>query len=277
LATERKISHKAWAVTPIAAVARKGFLVSYEIRAMSLGEVLDTAFRLVTDHFTLLVGIALAVALPMALVGDLAAEMAAGGGLGAAAGLLGLGLFVMIVSPIISAAITHAISEVYLGRPAGFAPSLRLGASLLLRLVGTSILMVLLVFLGTLLLILPGIYLLFAFMLTYQVVVIEDLAGWSALKRSHDLSRGHLLRVFGVYLVAMVLMAVVGTGINLVGAQVPYLGTLLNAVSQAVFTAYMAAAYVVLYFDIRCRKEAFDLDHLAELVSEEAIPTAVSG
>ena len=32
----------------------------------------------------------------------------------------------------------------------------------------------------------------------------------------------------------------------------------------------MSAVIVVLYFDIRCREEAFDLEHLAGLVEEEA-------
>ena len=244
---------------------------------MSLGEVLDTAFRLVRDHFTLLVGISFTVSLPVILLGDAAADLGQGSSVAAAGGLVGIALSLVIISPFVSAAITHAISEVYLGRPVGLAESLKAGLRLWLRLIGTSFLMTLLITVGFLLLIIPGIYLLFAFMLTYQIIVIEDLGGWNALKRSRELTKNNLLRILAISLVATVLMIVIGTGLGLVSAQVPYLGTLLDAVAQSVFNAFMSAAFVVLYFDIRCRKEAFDLEHLAQLVNEEQAPAAVTG
>jgi hypothetical protein len=248
--------------------------MAYEIRAMSLGEVLGTAFQLIRDHFMLLVGIAFTMALPINLFSVAVVE---GGDLAAAGGLLGLGLFLLVISPIASAAITYAISEVYLGRSVGFGDSLKVGLRLFLRLVGTAALMMIVVILGLALLIIPGLYLALAYLLTYQVVVIEDIGGWNALKRSQELTKNNMLRILAIYLVSMILMTVVGAGFELVTAQFAYVGVVLNAFVQAVFTAYMSAAFVVVYFDIRCRKEAFDIQHLSQLVSGEQSSTAVSG
>jgi hypothetical protein len=191
--------------------------------------------------------------------------------------LIGAALFLLIVSPIASAAITYAISEVYLGRSVEFGESMKFGLRLFMRLVGTAFLMMLLIILGLVLLIIPGLYLALAYLLTYQVIVIEDLGGWSALKRSQELTKNNMLRVLAIYLVTMILGAVVGAGVELVSAQIPYLGVMLSAAVQAIFTAYMSAAFVVVYFDIRCRKEAFDIQHLSQLVSGEQTSAAAAG
>jgi hypothetical protein len=175
------------------------------------------------------------------------------------------------VSPIVSAAITHAVSEVYLSRSATYGESIRTGLRLFTRLVGTAILMTLLILVGLVLLIIPGLYLMFVFMLAYTVIVLEDRGGWESLKRSRELARDNVWRIVAVYLVSFVLMTVMSLVLSLVTRHIPVAGTLIDAVVQAVFTAYMSAALVVLYFDIRCRKEAFDLEHLAGLVDAGAV------
>lgn len=246
--------------------------MSYEVRAMSIGEVLDMGFRLIRNHFGILTGIALTLTLPSALFSALVERVAEDPETLAVGGLVAMSLFLLVVSPIVSAAITKAVSEVYLGRELTYWGALRVGFGLLLPLIGTSILMGLVVMAGFILLILPGIYLIFSYMLTYQVMVIEGRAGWNALERSRNLSSGHLLRIFAIYVVAMILMMVVQGVLSLATLSIPLLGALVSGVVQAVFTAYMWATFVVIYFDLRCRKEAFDLEHLAGVVRAE--PTA---
>jgi hypothetical protein len=246
----------------------------YEIRAMGLGEVLDTAFQLVRDRAALLIGIALTVTFPTQLLLVLVEKAASQGSGPVIVGVAGLALFMIVVSPVVSAAITHAVSETYLDREVGYADSLGRGFKLLLPLVGTALLMMLILLPATLLLVVPGLYLMFAYLLVNQVIVIEGLVGWSALKRSFELTRQNMLRVLAVYLVSVVIMSVVSMGLSLLSAQVPYLQVVLDAVVQGILTAYMSAALVVLYFDIRCRKEAFDLEHLAGRVGGAEAPAA---
>jgi hypothetical protein len=249
--------------------------MGYEIRAMSFAEIMDTGFRIVRQNFGLIIGIAASLYVPVAILGALVApEPVPGVGPWTGAGLagrlgflIGLGLYAVIVSPIVSAAITFAIGEIYVGRSATVGQSLRVGASMLLPIAGTSILVGIAVMMGMVLLVIPGVYLFLCFLLVWQVMVLERRYGFAAMGRSRELMRGSLLRGLGITLAGAIIVSVVGGAIGLVAGQVPVLGPIGQGVARAAGVAYTSAVAVVLYFDIRCRKEAFDLEHLARLVA----------
>lgn len=242
----------------------------YEIRAMSFGEILDTGFQLLRNHFGLLVGLSLVLYAPVALLQILVAGSTSTGeapSVGVAIfGMLPLGLTILIVAPIVSAANTYAIGKLYLGEKVEFADAWRVALELMLPLVGTSLLSMFAIFIGILLLIVPGIYLILAFILLWQVMVLERVFGVAALRRSHELMKGNKGRALGILFVSGVVVAVLSTALQIVLSFVPLLGPIGSAAAQAVGNVYTAAISVVLYFDIRCRKEAFDLEHLARLV-----------
>ncbi len=248
--------------------------MSFEIRAMSLGEILDMGFRLLRAHFKTLVGLGLIGSIPTALASHLSTSLSTNPDTVAIVSVIVLVFFFIVASPIVSAAITHAISEVYLGRSATLGGSIGVGLKMFLPLIGTSFLMFLMVGIGFLLLVIPGIYLMFAFLLIWQVMVIEKRAGWDALKRTRELSSGSLLRIFAVYFVGLLVMSVISTGLSFATMSIPILALVVSALTQAIMTAYLAATLVVLYFDIRCRKEAFDLEHLAGVVGEQGAAAA---
>ena len=251
--------------------------MNYEIRAMSFAEIMDVGFRIVSRHFGLIVGISAALYVPTAILGTLVTPHAIPGAdpwtsisAGRLGLVIGLGLYAIIVSPIVSAAITFAIGEIYLGRNASIGQSLRVGASMLIPIVGTSILVGLCVILGFVLLVIPGVYLLLAFLLVWQVMVLEQRYGVAAMGRSRELMRGNLFRGLGIILAGAIIVSVVGSAIGLVVGHVPLIGPIGEGVARAAGAAYTSAVAVVLYFDIRCRKEAFDLEHLARLVAGPA-------
>ncbi len=248
--------------------------MGYEIRAMSFAEIMDTGFRIVRQHFGLIIGIAAALYVPIAILGALVApEPVPGSGPWASVGagrvgfLIGLVLYAVVVSPIVSAAITFAIGEIYVGRSTTVGQSLRVGASMLLPIAGTSILVGIAVMIGLVLLVIPGVYLFLCFLLVWQVMVLERRYGFAAMGRSRELMRGSLLRGFGITLAGGIIVSVVGGAIGLVVGHVPLLGPIGEGVARAAGVAYTSAVAVVLYFDVRCRKEAFDLEHLARLVA----------
>jgi hypothetical protein len=240
----------------------------YEIRSMSFGEILDAGFRLVRDQFVLLVGLSALVYVPLALVTDYFTRVAAtmrhvGLGFGYAFVVF---ILVLIAAPIINAAITLAIGETYLGRPVSFGGCLRAGLSLIIPLTGTSLLWALGIFIGFMLLVIPGIYLVFAWMLTWQVAVLERRFGFGALQRSRELMRGNFLRGFGIIFVGMLIVSVLGGALQLALRYIPLVGPIGSGLAQAAGAAYTTAVMVLLYFDIRCRKEALDVELLAQLV-----------
>ena len=241
--------------------------MSYEIRAMSLGEILDTGFRLVRDEFVPLVGIAATVQVPVAVLGALTQKGEFF--LPALFGLLILGLG---GSPIVLAATTFAVGEVYLGRSITVGGSLRAAIGVILPLAGTMLLYYFGVLLGLLLLIVPGIFLVLSWLLAWPIMVLEGVFGPAALGRSYELMRGHRLRGLGATVVSWLILAIVTNIFQLVFSFVPMVGPVFSGLASAVGTAYVSAVIVVLYFDVRCRKEAFDLEHLAQLVAAQPAP-----
>jgi hypothetical protein len=248
-------------------------MMRYEIRAMSFGEILDTGFRLIRDHFGVLVGTAAVLYVPTAVLTAYLTRVLEGAeGLttGVATAATMLVLLGLVVSPVVFSAITHAVGEVYLGRSTTVGACLRVGFSILLPLVGTTFLAAVAVAFGLLLVVIPGIYLMLTFLLMWPVMVLEKTFGVAALRRSREIMAGNLLRGFGVLFVTGLIVSVLSGVFQLAASLVPVLGPVASGVAQAIGVAYHTAVAVVLYFDIRCRKEAFEIEHLAQLVSAGA-------
>jgi len=266
----------------------------YEIRAMSFAEILDQGFRLVRYHSVLIVGLAATLQVPMAVMqewagGSLVAHSVTTGRIaGAVLALLGL----VVIAPAVGAAVTFALGETYLGQPPTMGESLRRAFRILLPLTGTMLLVWLVIagtaavfivpalllrfilsagMAGPLLLAAIGIvtvtYVGLRFMLATQVMVLEHAFGVAALRRSVGLMRGNLLRGAGITFLGMLIVSVVGGVLQLALHFIPFVGPVGSGLARAAATAYTSAVLVVLYFDIRCRKEAFDLEHLARVVA----------
>lgn len=241
----------------------------YDVRAMSLAEILDTGFRIVRNHFGLLAGLQLVVSLPLALAGALVMP-----GHGAplmshwwAWGLLVLASLVM--QPIAQTAITFALGEVYLGRDASIGDSLRKGVSVLMPLSATLLLYMIVIIGSFMLLVVPGVFAVLKLSLVWPVVVLEHVYGQAALKRSASLMKGQLWRAVALIVVTYLMTEVLGTVIGVTAGSIAGLKPFANGLANAVVETYSSVIWVVLYFDSRCRKEGFDLEHLAQLVAAE--------
>ena len=275
--------------------------MDYEIRAMTVAEILDTGFRLLREHALLLIGITACLHLPIALASlwlTASPEVLAedpGAILESLGGVALVFAALVLLSPIATAAITHALREVLLGRETTLGRSLRFGLSIVLPLVGTQLLaglLMLFAFTAPLLLVLLvprdawplglvvlapvsvflATYLVLAFLILTQVIVIEEVFGTRALRRSSALMKGHKLRGLGIVMVGAILISVLQAGFGLVLAAFPLASALGSGLGQAAGSAFLAAVTALFYFDLRCRKEAFDLEHLAQRVAGGARP-----
>lgn len=249
--------------------------MAYEIRPMSLGEILDIGFRLLRNHFWLLVGLAATIYVPLGLVGEafpIAAGISASGEVLSASplALVLLSLVTLVVvgvgAPLASAAMTAAVGDIYLGRPTGVAPALRRAWALFMPLAWTTLLSYAIIAAGLLLLIVPGLWLMLAYFVSSQVVLLEGLSGMAALRRSGELMRGNKGRAFLMALAVGVLQAVVSGATTSALQDLPLLGVAVGTVVSTVSMAYLIAVTVVFYFDLRCRRDAFDLEHLARMI-----------
>jgi hypothetical protein len=250
--------------------------VNYEIRAMSFAEILDTGFRLVRDHFILLSGIGLVMYGPFAILQELIGSTGSPKqiGPGTVIALILLVLLLVAFSPIAQGAMTLAAGEAYRGQSVGIGAVYRASLRRALALAGTYLLLWLGVMVGLILLVIPGIYLAVAWTLATQVVMLEGMAGSSALGRSRDLLRGNMLRALGISIVAWIIMMIFSSVLPLLVSGIPIVRSVASALAQSVAMAFYTGVGVVLYFDLRCRKENFDLEHLAQLVESAGAPAA---
>jgi uncharacterized membrane protein len=150
----------------------------------------------------------------------------------------------------------------------------------ILSLVGASIMVAVVVMLGFVFLIVPGIILLTMYALTTQAMVCEDLGAFKGMTRSEKLSKGNKGKIFWVLLVVGLLTVVVGWVFGFVADSLQKQTTnleelrsvvwfnvlvqsLFNLVSSTLIAPITAGATILLYYDLRIRKEGFDLEMMA--------------
>ena len=260
--------------------------MAYEIRPMSVGEILDTGFRLLRNHFGLLAALSAIAYGPMGILQMVAAMAGASAKAGGEPSAMlipmliviaVMGLVALVAFPLSSTAMTMALGDVYVGRPTSVGQALRQSWPILLPVVGTGLLSMILISLGLLLLIIPGIWLIFSYWVSTQVMVIERVFGMAALNRSSELMKGNKGRGFVIGIVVVVLMSVVSGGATWALNAWPLVNAVASTLVGIVTYAFLYAVNVVFYFDVRCRREAFDLEHLAQLVEQRgATPAATA-
>ena len=238
----------------------------YEIRAMSIGEIVDTSFRLLRNHFVPLVGISAIVNVPSSIFQVMIQQEVGAPDSAVVLAIALAGISLLLLAPIVSAAITFAIGRAYLGHEVRVGEAFREAMRILVPLLGTSLVAGLLMILAFLLLIVPGIWFLLGTLALTPIMVIERSFGMKAIGRSLDLLKDNRGRAFLIYLLIGILSVVFSFAFGLAAGVVPVLGTLATGLASAVTGAFLAVVAVVFYFEIRCRKEAFEIEHLAQLV-----------
>lgn len=264
------------------------------LRPLGVGEILDVAFKIYSRHAVQLFKIVLFVVLPIQALGAVIListvddpDAVTGFGEidtkgndleGALAGTLVTNLLGALAVLLATAACVKAVADAYLDRPPDWRASLRSAGGRFGSLLWLSLLYVLLLIPAFLALIIPGIWLAVACILAYPVLMLEGKRGRKALERSFRLVRGRWWPTFGAVVVAYLLAAVaqalvvaVMAAVLLVGAEDSVVGTVLvsgaaNTIAGVITTPLQAAVVVLIYFDLRVRKEGLDIQLLAENV-----------
>ena len=238
---------------------------------LSKGELLDGAFHLYGRHFTTIIGVAAVCHGPGQAL-TLYARVS--GGLLVHPGQLAVASLVAGIGGLIgSAAILKIISDGYLEREPSATDAIRFALTKALPLFLAGLARAILVFLALLLFIVPGIIVACGYSVVSQVVVLENLPqSTDALGRSWALTKGHRWTAFVVafvlYLVAFVPAAAVGGVLEGLGFQV--VGEVIAALCAVVLAPLLACGLTLYYYDLRVRKEAFDLQLLGQLLGPSA-------
>lgn len=265
---------------------------SADLRPLGLGELLDRTFTLYRSHFWLFVGImgvpqllVLAVGLVGVAIGLIVQAPVRQGSLDSVAGpgvavIVGGVLFGILLAfaflavyVLAQAATVSAVSEIYLGRTTSVRQAYARVRRKVWRLIGVLLLISLMVGAGTIFLIVPGILALLATSLAVPALVLEDCSPAAAIGRSIDLTKGQWGRIFLIFVLFILL-----SWVALLILEFPFLmahaillkqgeqssvlaalGQLGNSLASVLVGPLGVIAFALVYYDVRVRKEAFDL------------------
>jgi len=133
---------------------------------------------------------------------------------------------------------------------------------------------------GFLLLIIPGILWMLSYSLIVPAIVIEGQNSTSSLRRSRDLIQGYRGKTFCILLIVNLLQVVLGGGVGVVAGiffssetgSGAVLSSAMNNLLSIFLTPLGIIAAILLYYDMRIRKEGFDLEMLSRaLVTEPPV------
>ena len=238
---------------------------------MGFADILDTTFSLYRDNFRLFIGITATLHIPFGLIKILI--VSSFGGEGATQGLSEFLDMIkgLVVQPMVMGALVFAIAQEYLGRESTIGEAFSrvkfwsiLGTSWLIGLAAGGLAM-------TIIGIPFGIYFAFRWSLFCQCIMVEGYNAKGAMSRSRQLVERSWWRVFGIEAVLWILtfliafIPVFGLG-KLLGTLIEttqLMTSILEIALTIITTPILLIGTTLLYFDLRIRKEAFDIEMMA--------------
>jgi len=171
----------------------------------------------------------------------------------------------VIVYALVGGVITVIASDVYLGAPANAGEALQIALARVVPLLVTGAVTLFFVLLGGILFLLPALYPLARFFAVRQVVMLEDGGAATALARSSQLSVGVKRHVLNTLLLVLLITSAISLGVGFLSGFIPS-RVLFNVILTAVHVVlypFFGITETLLYYDIRIRKEGFDVEYLA--------------
>ena len=265
-----------------------------DLRPLSVGEIIDVAIKIWRRHLPTLARIVIVVIAPLQVLSALVMASVntsetdfetfdsegnpivdSGELAGWLAGMLTAQAISALAFLIASAAVLRAVSVAYLGGAPQWRESLRAVTGRLGSLIWLGFLMTAGLGLAALAFVVPAIWLGVAWSIAFPVLIAEGQKGTGALRRAFHLVRGRWWPTFGALLLAFMFEFFVGL---VIGLPLGFLtanwdsdslatlavSTVVSVASSVITTPFMAAVLVLIYFDLRVRKEGFDLELLAQ-------------
>jgi hypothetical protein len=277
-------------------------MANVDLRPMTLGEVLDRTFSLYREHFLLFVGIAALPNLVMLLfrfgfllfvrgaatggAPTLASPGALGGFLG---GAIVSGIFMLVLVGISQAATISAVSSLFLGQEISVADSYSRAKGHIMGIIVIMILSGLATMIGFIFLIIPGVYLACRLAVSVPVSVVENESPVPSMERSMELTKDYTGQVFLLLLLVVVLSYVVAIMFQFpvmffaisaavakhqVSMGVTVYSYLAEFVSQVLVGPIGTISAALMYYNLRVRKEGFDIQHLMNSLGTVPRPLA---
>jgi hypothetical protein len=189
-----------------------------------------------------------------------------------------LGLFGYLLA---TGAVFKLQLDSYLGKPSDIRASFdyAFARHRLLSLLWLGIITTLMIGVGLVLFVIPGVYLFVALAFVIPVLLLEGLRGMAAVSRSMSLVTGRWWATFGRLLVGLILIIVAVFLVNVIGSAITHgvssvsLYLIINGIVGIIISVFVAPFYAALvtvtYTDLRVRKEGVS----SEVLLSGATPT----
>jgi hypothetical protein len=265
-----------------------------QLRPLGIGEVLDAGIKVYRNKFATMLKAVAVVIVPVQVLNVLITlslpdtSTTAGTTTTTSdsewAGLAALLVIVVVnivSSTLAEAACLKAVSDTYLGTDTDWRGSLRFGFRRLGSLLWLTLIHGVIVLLAFAACIAPGVWLYVAWSVAVPALLMEGTRGFQALGRSFNLVRGRWWPTAGILLLANLLATTVAFGFGLLALPLVFTGRdnefvfdlangVFGAVAAVVTIPFVAAVVAVIYFDLRVRKEGFDLQLMAQRIGAPA-------
>jgi hypothetical protein len=185
-----------------------------------------------------------------------------------------VGLLVSLIASFVLQGILIRSAILHLsGRPVEIGASISLALRMLFPIIGLSIVVTILVGIGFVMLIVPGVMIYIAFIVSVPALIEERRGIFGSMRRSRDLTRGSRWQIFILvvffYIVSAVSSAVIGMifGVDPVSglARDPMLGGVAGGLSSSLVTTVIAVLLASLYVELRTVKEGTQPNDLADI------------
>jgi len=242
---------------------------------LGVGEVISKAFEVYQKNAVAFLQFAAIIIVPLTLVQSLLTKVAfkqATGGMTISnngtitvnnGSSLGHSLLILAVSGIIGYIATYllqgALSRLGVSHLAGSAETAgvswkrtfdRLGA-----LLGVAIVAGLIVGIGLILLVIPGIIAATGLAVAVPACIVEGKGVGDSLSRSWNLVKGHFWHTLGAIFLAGLIAAIVSGILGAIGGSGWFLSWIMTAIAQVITAPFVGLVGAVLYVDLRARSE----------------------
>lgn len=236
-------------------------------KRQSIGAIIANSYTLYLDNWLVLCSIAAAY-LPLAVLEYALRIVLATHISGSGAAVL-FGFLSLVPAYVLIGAVNVVVLDVCLDRKPSVVRAYRLAFRRLPHLLAVNLAAGLLIFIGTFLLVIPGVYLVLRYLFVAPITFAEWLGPSDAMRRSGELARGHYLRNLAACLLCVI---AIGIPIALICAVGVFAGgglgkaTGIGAWGVVIAMVVLIVAVtplpeipmVLLYFDMRARKDAVD-------------------
>lgn len=272
------------------------------LRPLGVGELLDAAIKITKRRFKPMV-LAVAVVVAPVMVVSALVQVSSGAGDpdpafletdpqtglaeldGGKLGIFMAGTLVNLVLIIAATALATAaafrlVSGVYLGDEPTWQESLRFAVRRFWPVLGLTVVTFALLLVGLVACVVPYFWLTGMLGVTMPALLVERAGVFGSIRRSWQLVRGRFWPVFGAVFLGTLLATIVQgffsapvlvlAFLDVNAVLLAGLTAIANLVGMALTTPFVAALTMVVYFDLRVRKEGFDLHLLAQRIGVDA-------